>query len=136
MPPPEDSDEIRIKRFLAAETILLSMQGLPAIYIHSLLGSRNDYYDKAISGIYRRINREQLDVSWLERQLTEETNRKKIFKELIRRINIRKEYPAFAPEAKQEVIQTSSKVFHIRRFTEEERLTIYINISEEVWQSG
>ena len=69
---PEDSDEIRIKRFLAAETILLSMQGLPAIYIHSLLGSRNDYYDKAVSGIYRRINREQLDVSWLERQLTEE----------------------------------------------------------------
>lgn len=133
---PEDSDEIRIKRFLAAETILLSMQGLPAIYIHSLLGSRNDYYDKAVSGIYRRINREQLDVSWLERQLTEETNRKKIFEELIRRINIRKEHPAFAPEAKQEVILTSSKVFHIRRFTEEERLTIYINISEEVWQSG
>lgn len=133
---PEDPDEIRIKRFIAAETVLLSMQGLPAIYIHSLLGSRNDYYDKTVSGIYRRINREQLDVTWLEQQLTKETNRKKIFEELIRRISIRKKHPAFAPEAKQEVIQTSSKVFHIRRFTEEERLTIYINISGEVWQSG
>ena len=41
---PEESDEQRIDKFLAAETILLSMQGIPGIYIHSLLGSRNDYY--------------------------------------------------------------------------------------------
>ncbi|MFT4145394.1 MAG: sugar phosphorylase, partial [Mobilitalea sp.] len=101
---PEYSDKIRIKRFLAAETILLSLQGLPGIYIHSLLGSRNDYYGKAVSGIPRRINREKLSVEVLEERLTTGTNRQIIFDELIRRLNIRKQHKAFAPEASQKIL--------------------------------
>ena len=52
---PEESDETRIGRFLAAETILLSLQGVPGIYIHSLLGSRNDYLGREESGISVRF---------------------------------------------------------------------------------
>ena len=62
----------------------MSLQGIPGIYIHSLLGSRNDYYGKSISGIARRINREKLDYGYIAEQLEKETNRKIIFKELIR----------------------------------------------------
>jgi len=47
----EENDKLRIAKFLIAQTILLSMQGVPGIYIHSLLGSRNDYYGVETSGI-------------------------------------------------------------------------------------
>ena len=62
----ETLDKQRIGKFMAAETLLFSLQGVPGIYIHSLLGSRNDYYGKTTSGIPRRINREKLDYQTLE----------------------------------------------------------------------
>lgn len=128
---PDASDEERISKFLAAETILLSMQGIPGIYIHSLLGSRNDYYGKAVSGIPRRINREKLSYSYVEGQLKEETNRKKIFDELIYRLNIRKEETAFSPTAKQEVRKIDPEVLTFIRCNERtgERIWVLINVS-------
>lgn len=129
---PEDSDDIRIKRFLAAETILISLQGLPGIYIHSLLGSRNDYYGKETSGIPRRINREKLDVRELSEKLNTQSNRKIIFDELIRRLKIRKEYEQFAPDAHQKMIFTDKRVFAFERFTNDgKKITILINVSSE-----
>ncbi|MGG1576238.1 alpha-amylase family glycosyl hydrolase, partial [Fictibacillus sp. NRS-1165] len=38
-----DDDTIRLKRFLLAHSILLTLPGVPAVYIQSMLGSRNDY---------------------------------------------------------------------------------------------
>lgn len=128
---PDASDEERISKFLAAETILLSMQGIPGIYIHSLLGSRNDYYGKTTSGIPRRINREKLSYDYVSCQLKEETNRKKIFDELIRRLNIRKEQTAFSPTAKQEVRKIDPQVLTFIRRNEEtgEKIWVLINVS-------
>lgn len=130
---PEDSDEIRIGRFLAAETILLSMQGVPGIYIHSLLGSRNDYYGMTVSDIPRRINREQLEYDALKEQLEADTNRSKIFKEMLHRLNIRKQEKAFAPQATQEVLNLDKRVLAIRRFHEKsgECINVFINVSGE-----
>lgn len=130
---PEDSDETRISRFLAAETILLSLQGVPGIYIHSLLGSRNDYYGKSISGIPRRINRERLELSALERALDTDSNRGRIFHELIRRLKIRSAHPAFSPDASQRILKPDSRVFALVRTAEEERerITVLINVSGE-----
>ncbi len=39
----ECSDEERCAGFILAHAILLSFPGVPAIYIQSILGSRNDY---------------------------------------------------------------------------------------------
>lgn len=129
---PEDSDEVRIQRFLAAETILLSMQGLPGIYIHSLLGSRNDYYGKSISGIPRRINREKLNYADLEKALNGNSNRRKIFDELISRLRIRGEHRAFAPDSAQEVQETGEKVFALKRVCREtgESIEVLVNVSD------
>ncbi len=129
---PEDSDETRIARFLAAETILLSLQGMPAIYIHSLLGSRNDYYGKSVSGIPRRINREQLDADVLEKALTSDTNRRIIFEELLRRLGIRAGHAAFSQEAAKQILRLDKRVFALLRTAKEgERIMVLINVSEE-----
>lgn len=129
---PEDSDNIRINKFLAAETILISLQGLPGIYIHSLLGSRNDYYGKETSGIPRRINREKMDVKELSEKLNTQSNRKIIFDELIRRLKIRKKYEQFAPDAHQKMIFTDKRVFAFERFTDNgKKITVMINVSSK-----
>jgi len=130
---PDESDDIRIRRFLAAQTILLSMQGVPGIYIHSLLGSRNDYYGKTVSGIARRINREKLDINILTAQLRKNTNRKKIFDEVIRRLNIRKQYSGFAPSSGQEIVMEDRRVFYIvrRDFEKNQTIHVLINVSAE-----
>lgn len=129
---PEDSDEVRVGRFLAAETILLSLQGLPGIYIHSLLGSRNDYYGMSTSGIPRRINREKLDVEKLSEQLRSETNRKVIFDELIRRLKIRKEHKAFSPAAHQKLLFEDKRLLALERISEAgEKITVLVNVSSE-----
>lgn len=129
---PEESDEVRIGRFLAAETILLSLKGLPGIYIHSLLGSRNDYYGKTTSGIPRRINREKLEVEALEQKLEMDTNRKKIFEELLRRLQIRKKHSAFSPSAKQTVLKLDKRVFALLRESDEgDKILALINVSGE-----
>lgn len=128
---PQCSDETRIGRFLAAETILLSMQGVPGIYIHSLLGSRNDYYGMTVSDIPRRINREQLDYEELKSQLDGHTNRNKIFKEMLRRLTIRKQEKAFAPQADQEVLHIDARVLAVRRIHKEsgDCIEAFINVS-------
>ncbi|MCI8293810.1 MAG: sugar phosphorylase [Hespellia sp.] len=130
---PEDSDEIRIGRFLAAQTILLSMQGVPGIYIHSLLGSRNDYYGMNVSGIWRRINREKLDYEFVRKQLDGDTNRSRIFWELIRRLQLRGQEAAFAPQASQEVKNLDVRVLALQRTCQKtgERILALVNVSDE-----
>jgi len=39
----ESEDNERIARFILAHAVLLSFPGVPAVYIQSILGSRNDY---------------------------------------------------------------------------------------------
>lgn len=128
---PDESDEERIGKFLAAETILLSMQGVPGIYIHSLLGSRNDYSGMTTSDIPRRINREKIDYDYLKQQLDGKTNRSRIFHEMRRRLRIRNGESAFSPEAEQEVMDLDPRVLALKRENRETGEIIYalINVS-------
>lgn len=130
---PDESDERRIGKFIAAETILLSMQGVPGIYIHSLLGSRNDYLGKTVSGIPRRINREKLDYTLLSQELEGGTNRSRIFHELLKRLDIRKNESAFSPDALQEIIDLDRRVLVLSRknVSAEEQIYALINVSDE-----
>ncbi|GIQ61615.1 sucrose phosphorylase [Paenibacillus cisolokensis] len=54
----DDDEDRKVSRFLAAQTILLSLAGVPGIYVHSLLGSRSDLKGVEATGRYRSINRE------------------------------------------------------------------------------
>lgn len=128
---PDASDEERIARFLAAETILFSLQGVPGIYIHSLLGSRNDYYGRTTSGIPRRINREKLELSYIKEQLGKDGNRRRIFTELIRLLDIRRGESAFSPLADQKVLRLNPQVLSLIRDnrTTGEKIYVLVNVS-------
>ncbi|MEH7453336.1 alpha-amylase family glycosyl hydrolase [Gottfriedia acidiceleris] len=126
------SDEIRVKKFLLAHSILLTFQGVPAIYIQSMLGSRNDYAGVERTGMNRSINRQKYSFVEIEKELNEVGSlRNKIFTELTNIIQARKEEKLFNPNAKMEVLDLNENVFAIKRLDEDDSIVILHNLSNE-----
>ncbi|WP_194191533.1 sugar phosphorylase [Clostridium chrysemydis] len=125
------SEDMQVKKIVGAHSILLSFVGVPSFYYHSLLGSRNYYKGVEETGINRRINREKLELSFIENELREDKRRKKIFHELLKFISIRKKESAFSPFAKSKVINISKDVFALERFNEKtnEKILYILNIT-------
>ena len=95
-------DEWQIERFLCSQTIMMSLEGIPAFYIHSLLGTRNYHEGVAATGHNRTINRYKWNVDELEKALADpDTPHAQVFQELSRLIGIRRRQRAFHPNATQ-----------------------------------
>ena len=127
------NNQQKTDKFMAAQSILLSLRGIPGIYIHSLLGSVNDIEGMTSSNINRRINREKLDYYDLSKELKSDSQRQRILNNYLRLINIRKEQTAFSPNANQEVINIRKEVFSIIRENEHtnQKILVLINVSEK-----
>ncbi|MCG1009721.1 sugar phosphorylase [Salinicoccus sp. ID82-1] len=129
-----DSDVQAVARFIAAQTILLSVKGMPGIYVHSLLGSENDQKGVESTGRYRSINREKLSVEQLEQEIQLEGSlREQIFNELMQSIKKRKSEKALHPNAEQKVCFLDARLFAILRTYEKtgDKLLALINVSGE-----
>ncbi|EBH4261885.1 alpha-amylase [Listeria monocytogenes] len=128
--PSEDTtEELVTKKIIAAHSILLTLQGVPAIYYHSLLGSKNDLVGYEESGINRRINREKLKKNQLVHELETDTYRQTIFTSLKKLVQIRRNHAAFSPFATQEILDLGPDVFAIKRESEEECIYGIINVT-------
>ncbi|MEH0697285.1 alpha-amylase family glycosyl hydrolase [Vibrio owensii] len=129
---PTDSIDDKAKKFIAAQSILLSFIGVPAIYYHSLLGSENDVQGMLDSGINRRINREKLDLSELESELADEDSlRSKVFKSMTHLLNLRQQYAAFSPLASQQVLNLGDGIFALQRGDGEEAIRFAVNLTSQ-----
>ena len=128
------SMDTNIDRFIASQAILLSVVGVPAVYIHSLLGSRNYYDGVKETSRFRSINREKLDKRTLEEELSKTNSlRNTIFNRYKNLIKIRRGQKAFHPNASQKVIFANSSVFSLLRKTDDGQNAILalINVSEQ-----
>lgn len=95
---PDEEDILRIKRMLLSQGTALAMPGVPGIYFHSLVGSRNYHDGVKHTGINRAINRETFNVDWLEKELSQQGNLPKtMFDSYKRLISIRINEKAFNP---------------------------------------
>ena len=125
-------DDYLIKRFLASQVIQYVLPGVPATYIHSILGSRNWIEGVHITGRYRTINREKLKLDDLLNQLKiPETFRSLIFYPYLDLIKTRRCQPAFHPNAGFEILELDSRVFGIKRFSINQMIYALTNISDE-----
>ncbi len=105
-------DDLQVERFIASQTIMMSLQGIPAFYVHSLLGSANDYDKLEKTQHNRSINRSQLDYDDICAELDNPlTQRARVFNEIRRRLEIRINQPAFHPDATQYLMQPQSGFF-------------------------
>lgn len=111
-----DDDELRLKRFLTAHSILLTLLGVPAVYIQSMLGSRNDYAGVEKTGMNRSINRQKFNFFEMEEELGQpQSLRAKVFNGLTQMIKARKAEPLFHPNNRMEVLDFGDKIFAIKR---------------------
>jgi len=109
-------EETQVKRFLCSQAIAMALIGIPAVYIHCLLGSRNDLAGRDASGIARRINREKLDPQELEVELGDAGSlRSRVLAGMLELLERRQSMAAFHPHASQEVLDFGSGVFALRR---------------------
>lgn len=95
-------DDWQIQRFICSQTIMMSLEGIPAFYVHSLLGTHNDNAKVERTGHNRSINRHQWDEDALKTQLQDANSSHTIvLNELSRLIKIRRRQDAFHPNATQ-----------------------------------
>ncbi|MBA9042325.1 sucrose phosphorylase [Bacillus aryabhattai] len=121
-----DKDSTRVDRFLLAHSILLTLPGVPAVYVQSILGSRNDYEGVAKTGMNRSINRKKYTYNEIEKELTDVNSlRHSIFTELTKIIQIRKTEPLFHPNVDLDVIDLGEELFAFKR-TNAKSESIYV----------
>jgi sucrose phosphorylase len=133
-PAQSEPAELAARKFLTAHAILLSLQGVPGIYFHSLFGSRGDRLGAEASGIPRRINREKLDRVRLEAELNETRSlRGCVWSGMKKLLRIRRAQSAFHPQAVQRVLATDGRVFAVCRIPPEknERVLCLHNVSAQ-----
>ncbi|MGB3402307.1 MAG: sugar phosphorylase [Microcoleaceae cyanobacterium] len=105
-------DQWQIQRFICSQTIMMSLEGIPAFYIHSLLGTHNDNDKRQKTGRNRSINRHQWQIETLEKQLNNpDSEHSIVLRELCRRIQIRRRQTAFHPNATQYTLQLKQSLF-------------------------
>ena len=105
-------DDFQELRFICAHTILLALEGIPAFYIHSFIGTENAYDLVKETGHSRSINRYKWDLNDLNKELsTKESHHSFIFNTIKDRIEIRKKQPAFHPNATQLTLHLGDDIF-------------------------
>ncbi|MHB9588024.1 sugar phosphorylase [Enterobacter mori] len=132
--PKNAADNERIARFILAHAVLLSFPGVPAIYIQSVLGSRNDYEGVERLGYNRAINRKKYIAGEIDSELSNTTGiRHKIFKQLSELIAIRRAEQVFHPDS-HALFETSGKhILKIIRVAKNgERITALFNFSQYI----
>ncbi|MBC1417985.1 sugar phosphorylase [Listeria fleischmannii] len=127
-----DEDDLRLKRFLVAHSILFTIPGVPAVYVQSVLGSRNDYEGVEKTQHNRSINRKKYEYDVITSELAEETSlRHKTFDALTKLIQFRKNEPLFHPDVKMDVLDGGEALFVMKRVNSEEELIVLHNLTNE-----
>ncbi|WP_095587468.1 sugar phosphorylase [Actibacterium ureilyticum] len=112
----EGDGDHHISRFLTSQTIVMSLEGIPAFYIHSMLATSNDHDALEKRGMNRAINRHRWDYPALRAQLADPaSNQARVLGALSERLRIRARQPAFHPNATQFTLALDERVFGVWR---------------------
>ncbi|MFT4424039.1 sugar phosphorylase [Enterobacter hormaechei] len=130
----DSSDDERIARFILAHAVLLSFPGVPAVYIQSILGSRNDYEGVERLGYNRAINRKKYTAGQVDLELNNKKSiRYQIYSRLSELIAIRRGERAFHPDSQAIFDAIGEHILKIVRVAENgEQITALFNFSNKM----
>ena len=127
------ADAFQIERFLVSQILTLSLRGVPALYIHSLLATGNDLAGVERTGRTRSINRPYVDLADVEADLVDmSTARAQVFAALTRVLRVRQRESAFSPNATQTVRVISDALVTFRRGEGAAAVFVIVNVSDMI----
>ena len=94
-----------LERYISAHAIMISFEGIPAIYFNSMFGTSNDEAKYVITGNNRDINRYKWNKENLLSKLKDNKSKEKIFyKNIVKLLEIKKKQKAFHPNAHRSIL--------------------------------
>jgi glycosidase len=122
----------QVKRFVASRSIALALRGVPAIYLHGLVGSRNDVQRALRSKVKRDVNRAVLDYERLMNDFhTRGSKLHLIADQLGRLLEMRVRHRSFHPNGAQRILSLAPGVFAVLRLSPagDERIVALTNVT-------
>ena len=126
--------DLAVRRILLIHTIILTIGGVPLLYLGDEIGTLNDYSfraDAAKERDSRWVHRPKADAERYTRRSRPGTIEERIFSGLKRLVEARKSHPVFGGGELQVVDAGSASVFAFLRSREGERALVLANFNEE-----
>ena len=124
-----------LERFISAHSIMISFEGVPAIYFNSLFGTSNDEAKYIITGNNRDLNRYR----WNHKNITEKLKNLKskqsiFYKNITNLLKIRRKQKAFHPNGLRSSVNMGKKIFCFKRQSVDKKQAILCitNLSSKV----
>ncbi|WP_245890368.1 sugar phosphorylase [Roseovarius confluentis] len=127
-------DDHHFDRFICSQTIPMSLEGIPAFYIHSFLATPSDHEAVERRGMNRAINRHRWHYpDLLERMEDEGSDQTRVMKTLSERLRIRARQPGFHPNATQFTLRLDPRLFGVWRQSLDRYQSIFAihNVSDQ-----
>ena len=123
----DGADDLQVPRFIASQTIMMSLEGIPAFYVQSFLASENDEALAEKTGQNRSLNRKQWQAAEVDAGLADMSSpMARIFHELTRRLHIRKQQKAFHPDATQFTLHINPGLFGFWRQSLDRQQSLFV----------
>mgnify|MGYP005987440579 FL=1 len=120
-------------RFMCAHGVMLALEGVPAIYIHSFLATQNYYQGVEHTNHNRTINRYKWDEQELKGLLEGQNHHSSVFNQMKALVGLRKQEKSFHPNAEQFVLHICDEIFGFWRqsIDRTERVFCIYNITDQ-----
>ena len=124
-----------LERYISCHAIMISFEGIPAIYFNSIFGTSNDEAKYIITGNNRDVNRYRWNFKNITNKLKNNKSKQNIFYQNICNLfNIRRKQKAFHPNALRINLNFGKKVYAFKRVSIDKKQTILCitNLSSKI----
>ena len=124
-----------LERYISAHAIMISFEGIPAIYFNSMFGTSNDEAKYIITGNNRDLNRYKWNYKNISKKLDNKNSRQSIFyREISNLLRVRRKQKAFHPNASRYNLNLGSNFFSFKRVSIDKDQTIICitNLSSKI----
>ncbi|MDC2991279.1 alpha-amylase family glycosyl hydrolase [Candidatus Pelagibacter sp.] len=117
--------EFYLERYISAHAIMISFDGIPAIYFNSIFGTSNDEAKFIITGNNRDVNRYRWNLKNISNKLKVNNTKQSIFyNKLCNLLYIRRNQKAFHPNAQRLYLNLGSKIYGFKRISKDKKQII------------
>ncbi|MDC2968896.1 alpha-amylase family glycosyl hydrolase [Candidatus Pelagibacter sp.] len=127
--------KFHLERYISCHAIMISFEGIPAIYFNSIFGTSNDEAKYIITGNNRDVNRYRWNFKNITNKLKNKKSKQYIFyQNICNLLNIRRKQKAFHPNALRINLNFGQKIYAFKRVSIDKKQTIICitNLSSKI----